>query len=282
MKRALLIISSFAIVVGLVVCSKPTPVNITELNAGDTVLVPGQNTILHCIVEDTTGVTYSWSASLGTIEGMGDSATWTAPDFLWSTTVDTVTVIATNKDSESDTAIIELTVEVSFNAYDATDDTYAYSAYPSNSYGDGEYLLVGYEESEDGYFRSFIRFLTPPIPSGESFRRARLKLYREYFPTDTLYMLFYSISSDWQGGSLNWNNQPNTSSSSFAAYTDTIAAVGTFYVDVTPAVQNWIAGINNYGIMIRAKDEIPSAGRRDYGSKDGDASKRPALEVVSW
>jgi len=281
MKRTLLIISAFALVLGLVVCSKPTPVSITDLNAGDTILVPEQSTILHCVVEDTAGVTYSWSATLGTIEGMGDSARWTAPDVLWSTTRDTVTVTATNADAMSDTAQIELTVEVTFLTLDATDDTYAYSADQSSSFANASFILVGFEPS-DGYFRTFIRFLTPTISSGETFRRARLKLYREYAPTDELEMLLYSISDDWQGGSLNWNNQPNTSSTSLGTYKDTLVDVGAIYIDVTHAVQNWIAGTDNYGIMIRAKDETSSAGRRDFGSKEGDASKRPALEVVSW
>lgn len=282
MKRTLFAISVFVIVAGLVVCSKPMPVNITDFYASDTLLVPEQSIILHCVVEDTAGITYSWSATLGTIEGMGDSALWTAPDFLWSTASDTVTVIAANEDAVSDTAQIELTVGVTFLTLDATDDTYAYSAYPTNTYGDGEFLLVGYEESEYGYFRTFIRFMNPEIPSGETFRRARLKLYREYAPSDTLEMLMYSISNEWQGGNLNWNNQPNTSQSSFASYRDTIVDVGTFYVDISAAVRNWISGTDNYGIMIRAKDETSSAGRRDFGSKDGDVSKRPALEVVSW
>lgn len=282
-QHIILALSTLIILAMMASCSSEPPL-IQSLSASDSTLKPAESAVLRCVVEDTAGITYQWQTNIGSIEEMGDSARWTAPDFAWVNTTANVTVIASGENGEAaaDTATIELTVEVYFQTLDATDDTYANSAHPSNTYGDEDFLLVGYEGSDVAYFRTFIRFLTPTIPSGETFRRARLKLYREYSPTDDLEMLLYSISNDWQGGSLNWNNQPNISPSSFTAYTDTVVDVGTFYIDVTPAVRNWISGTDNYGIMIRATDESSSAGRRDFGSKEGDASKRPVLEVVSW
>ncbi len=269
------------IIAALASCSSEPPL-IQSLTASDSTLKPAETTVLHCVVEDSTEITYQWQADIGAIEEMGDSAVWTAPNFVWATSTATVSVIATNSETEAaDTASIELEVKVTYLTLDAADDTYAYSFDPASSFGNAPFILVGFEPDNE-YFRTFIRFLTPTIPSGETFRRARLKLYREYAPTQSLEMSLFAITGDWQGGSLNWNNQPNTSSTSFTTYTDTLVDVGALYFDVTHAVQNWIAGTDNYGIMIRATDENSSAGRRDFVSKEGDAAKRPVLEIVSW
>jgi hypothetical protein len=280
MKRALLIISSFAIVAGFVVCSKPTPVNITELSAGDTILVPEQSTILHCVVEDTAGVTYSWSAVEGTITGMGDSATWTAPDFLWSTKKDNVMVIATSADSLSDTAIIELTVEVNFQALDATDDTYTLSTDSTDDFSTAQYMLVGYDAGWQGYYHTFVKFQDLVVPAGETFKRARVKLWREYSEGDNCNIGIYKITDSWQGASVKPGSEP--SAIYISSYLDTVTEVGYVYFDVTTIVQDWRTGQPNNGIMLRAKEETVTASRRDFGSREADASKRPALEVVSW
>ncbi len=280
MKRALLIISTFAIVAGLVVCTKPGPVNITSLSASDSTLKPVGITTLHCTVEDTTGVTYSWSASLGTITGMGDTASWKAPDFVWSTTTDTVTVIATNADSLSDTAIIELTVEVNFQSLDATDDTYTLSIDSTSDFSTAQYILVGYDAGWEGYYHAFVKFQDAIIPSGETFRRARVKLWREYSEGDNCEIGIYQITDSWQGVNVKPGSEPSAIYNS--SYLDNITEVGYLYFDITSIVQDWRTGQTNNGIMLRAKDETVTASRRDFKSREAEAAKRPALEVVSW
>lgn len=280
MKRRLIIISACAIIAGFISCAKPSPVNITELTADETTLKPEQTTVLHCLVDDTTGVTYSWSASLGTIEGLGDSAVWTAPEFLWTTAYDTVRIVATNAESLSDTASIELTVEVNFQSLDANDDTYTLSIDSASSFSTAQYILVGYDPGWQGFFHAFIKFQDPVIPSGETFKRARIKLWREYSEGDNCNIAVYQITQDWQGVNVKPGSEP--SSLYNTSYLDTASQVGYLYFDITSIVQNWRTGQPNNGIMLRAKEETVTAGRRDFKSREAEASRRPALEVVSW
>ncbi|MBN2380991.1 DNRLRE domain-containing protein [candidate division WOR-3 bacterium] len=287
MKRAIVLLLALGALSVMVFCEEGE-LEIEGPTVEDATLAPGESTILHCDVAGASGeVTYAWEASENqeTIENMGDSARWTAPDFVWGTTTVTITVTAEDAEGNTGEGSVDIEVQVNGREIAPSEDTYTFSYVPDTSYEGGEFLRVGYDdswESQDAFFHAWFWFPTPGIPAGETLHGARLRLYREYGEGEEIEIEIYLPRDDWQAEGLTWNNEPDADD--FAMISDNTTDVGYFYITLTSLVQDWIDGArDNYGIMLRVLDETDYTHRfRDYGAIEGTQSKRPALEVVSW
>ena len=263
-------------------------ITIIELRATDSSLAPGEGTMLYCEVETSTEgeITYVWEADIGSIESMGDSARWTAPDDMtWTNQTATITLTVEDEADNIHSETLNLEIAITRQDIQAEEDTYTFSYSPDTSYEDGEFLNVGFDESwgiQEAFFHTWISFPTPTIPSGETLYGARLRLYREYGEGEEMEIEIYLPRDDWQADGLTWNTEPDADD--FAMISDNTTDVGSFYITLTSLVEDWIEGSrDNHGLMLRVSDETDYTHRfRNYGSMEGVDSKRPALDVVSW
>jgi len=278
------IVLSLSVLMFAVFCDN-TGLNI-ELTADAPSLAPGASTVLHCDVEDDgVQLEYAWSADTGTVENLGDSAVWTAPDdFTWNSYSAVVTVTVDNNAGNVESESITLQIAVTRSDVEATDDAYTFGHEPDSTHADEVEMLVGYSDEWDAFFRGFLRFPTPQIPEGDTVRNARIKLTREWGYEDDCQIDIYLITEDWQGSQLTRNNEPE--SSNWATITDNSSDKGVMYIGVGGSlIEDWLNGSrDNYGFMLRLADESGSdhAFRSYVTVDDPDAAEHPTLEVVSW
>lgn len=286
MKKIIVIATLTAIMCFLPFCERGA-FDIT-LTADAAAVSPGASTVLRCDVDNPQGLelVFDWSVDVGSIQELGDTAVWTAPeDFTWSDYIVTVSIAVSDPDGNIEEDNIDLQVDVSSQAEYANEDTYTFSYSPDLSYASGEFLRVGFDSdwgTNDAFFHAFLMFPTPIIPSGEELRGARLRLWREYSEGDEMELEIYLPLENWSAEGLSWNTEPDAVD--FAMISDNNTDVGYFYITLTSLVEEWLDGSrNNYGLMLRVSDETDYTHRyRDYGAMEGAQSKWPALEVVSW
>lgn len=139
-------------------------------------------------------------------------------------------------------------------------------------------------------WRSVFRFNLSSIPSGAIVQSARLSLYYanpntygnapQQSLTHSNECVVRRITSSWTESTVNWNNQPSTTSQdelSLAQSTD--SAQDYLNLDVTAMVQEMVNSVNN-GFMIQMIDESPYA-RMIFASGDHpDSTKHPVLEIT--
>lgn len=283
MKKVIGVIVSL-IVLGFMVSCEPGGAQIVRITPDESELVPGESTILRSEIDnpEASELEYAWEADAGTIENLGDSARWTAPDFLWMDSTVTVTLTIEDTEGNLDDEDVSLEVQVNRQELEATDDTYTFSYAPDDSYDTAGGVFVGYDAERDGFFHAFFNFPTPSAPAGETVHGARICLHREWGEGDECALALYLVEEDWQGSNVTWNNEPNYEQ--FLTVNDDVSDKGSFYIPITSLVTDWMEGnrINN-GLMLGANDESDFTHRfREYISIEGPSDERPVLEVVSW
>lgn len=90
--------------------TKNNPPEITSLAASHSTVFLNERSTLTCTARDPDGdtLTYSWSATGGTISGSGQGATWTAPN-----SIGTYTITCTVSDGRGGTAQRSVSINVS-------------------------------------------------------------------------------------------------------------------------------------------------------------------------
>ena len=287
MKRVLGIIVSMIVLGSLVLC-EPGGAQIVRIIPDKSELVPGDSTFLHSEIDnpEASELEYAWEADAGTIENMGDSARWTAPDFLWMDSTATITLTIEDAEGNIDDEDVSLEVQVNRQELEATDDTYTFEHDPGNNYADEIEMMVGHSEDYPGeFFHGFARFPTPTIPEGEELQGARIHLTREWGMEEDCWLDLYLINENWQGSNVTWNNEPEVEPLAFLSINDNSSDKGAFYIRIDDLVEDWIyEGADNYGFMLRLNDESGAdQSFRSYVTiEDSDSEEHPVLEVVSW
>lgn len=285
--RILIGVVLVATILTLISCDPGFGPEITNVRADDPAIAPGATTVLHCEVDnpDSATLTYVWEADDGTIQNLGDSAVWTAPDDMtWTSYTVTVTVTVGDEAGNTDADNLDLQVAVTSQTVYADEDTYTFEHDPDTNYADVIEMMVGHSDNYPGeFFRGFLRFATPAISDGESLQGARIHLTREWGMGEECQLAIELITEDWQGSSVTWNTAPT--SENWVTINDDVSDKGAFYFEVTSLVADWLDGSrDNYGFMLRLNDESGSdeAFRSYVTIEDADENERPVLEVVSW
>ena len=113
-------------------------------------------------------------------------------------------------------------------------------------------MYVGYD-LDAGTFRSFVRFDLSGIPSGSTINSASLNAYADGVSGSPIIDV-YRVLSSWGEHKITWNNQPDVEEvptvSREVSYDDEGKWVSW---DVSQAVQQWVNGSLNCGIVLITK-----------------------------
>ena len=98
----------------------------------------------------------------------------------------------------------------------------------------------------------------------------------------------YMVTGDWDASTITWNNKPNYNSElisrttmnpddgSISGFVDPSIGKSHFYI--TPAVQAWLQGINNYGLLLKDSRETDKV---NYFRRSGENANQPtSLHIV--
>ena len=160
-----------------------------------------------------------------------------------------------------------------------TDDAYIYSSGPGGN-GSNEYLRVGYYATY-GNYRTLIKFnIIGEIPAGSTINSAVLNLryYSYYGSSDSRNTGAYRVTSDWEEGSVVWNDNYSTYAYDIESVGGSSLAWETW--DVTQLVQYWIDGTySNFGVMLKCTSEGGGSDNLIYLRSNEYSSERPYLQI---
>ncbi len=162
-----------------------------------------------------------------------------------------------------------------------------------NNFGSCNQMWIGSSNISRGLFY----FDLSLIPSGVNIISADLKLYTLYATLDTSSISVHQVLNNWDEGSgsctgfsdyanwtqsqlgSNWNNPGGD------FYSTPIASVNVsdenFYIwDVKSAVQNWVLGSPNYGLMLKYDQEGTTSEKRIATRENANTSYHPTLTIT--
>jgi RHS repeat-associated protein len=153
------------------------------------------------------------------------------------------------------------------------DDTWIYNTSPTATHPYDSTLYAGTPNAGSTKYRTFIRFDNNSEPwNGASVSSATLTL-RNFNSSGTTCsgaaVEVRRVAGAWDPGSLNWNNQPTTSTTyaatSSARYGgSTGCAAGDVSWNVTGIVQDMASWATNYGFRVAGADETKTATYREF------------------
>jgi large repetitive protein len=153
------------------------------------------------------------------------------------------------------------------------DDTWIYNTSPTAVHPGDSTLYVGTPNAGSTKYRTFVRFNGNTEPwNGASVSSATLTLRNLNSSGTTCSgtaVEVRRVAGDWDPGSLNWNNQPTTSTTYAATNTarkggSTGCAAGDVSWNVTGIVQDMASWAANYGFRVAGSDETKTATYREY------------------
>ena len=126
---------------------------------------------------------------------------------------------------------------------------------------------------------ALIQFPLSSIPYDANIVSSKLKLYGQGAFLDELATVSVrEIIGPWNESTVRWDTKPPYGDYvSSSILTDELKW---HEFDVTPLVQSWRGGTNNYGLALTTLDQRPSWEYAFKSSDYSDSSKRPKLEVV--
>ncbi len=157
--------------------------------------------------------------------------------------------------------------------------TFISSGNPNTIYGSWGDMYFGYQPGAFGAMRPFLRFPVNQLPSGATITNATFNIYLiSVEDTQSRQYNAYTVSSDWQDGSLVWNNQPGRSST--VAFNANLSdTTGVYHsTNATSLTQNWYSNpSSNFGLEIVGEEQGTNNVRR-YSSNG--SLNAPFLEVT--
>jgi RHS repeat-associated protein len=161
-------------------------------------------------------------------------------------------------------------------------DSYVAENLPTSNYGLIERLKVG-RGATSGSNRSYISFALPTLKASDMIINADLNLDLMASNSGEYQVNVHPVTSAWTSGAITWSNQPSfVESTNPAKDYQLVQLAGTYSWDITPIAKSWYVTGNNYGLMLKAKDEAVT-GYSDFYSSDANAAyieQRPRVEIT--
>lgn len=145
------------------------------------------------------------------------------------------------------------------------DSAFVASGYAETNCGGSQYSLlsVGRDSAGPGKTRTLIKFDLPELKKGNMVIGSNVAMLMWDSSNGTeadAQITSHVITGNWTATGVTWNNQPSYNSTvldyGFIPKEDIDKSEATWtYFDVTGAVKEWYEGANNYGVLIKAKNE---------------------------
>ncbi len=170
-------------------------------------------------------------------------------------------------------------------------DAWIFSLIPSNNYGDhADIDAAAWTSGGNPYvLRSLFEFDLSSIPSGAVVNNATLSLYHNPTSNNAGHSTLDGsnasylrrVVDDWDEYSVNWQNQPSTTTSNQVSLPATISQNEDFdNIDVTQLVQDMIDNpSSSFGFMIQLQTEVLYRSVIFASSDNADPTKRPKLVI---
>lgn len=132
-------------------------------------------------------------------------------------------------------------------------------------------------------FRAYLQFDLSNVPGNARIIDAYPKLYQNSSSgTGSFTVGLYKVTSDWEEGTITWNNQPTSSTVAEAFCTVYASTAWRTWYNIGDLVQGWVDGsITNYGMLLKVTGETSIIMIAIFTSSDHttDPSKRPKLTI---
>jgi hypothetical protein len=180
---------------------------------------------------------------------------------------------ACSSENFTDVGVIKvLTLYPTDNIYG---DAYVYDLASDTNYGNLSYLISGVSKGGGGVYRTYIKFNLSSIPLGSTVLSARLNLVY-YNARSGCVIEVYTVSGVWYENNITWSNAPQPSSLSDS--NSTTGSSGLISWNVKSDVQNFVNGAQNYGWVIKHRDETTKNTLVYFYSRESSTNK-PNLVV---
>ena len=205
-----------------------------------------------------------------------------------------------NDKSRSYPVVIDPSITTSQD-YTQIDDTFVYNGDGNNSASNrvnSQMLRIGnssFASMNHASGRALIKFNLPTLTSGDQIVNARLYLasypthaFGYSYPTSEIEFDVHKMNVDWNGYNAYYSNTNNYDSkiADYIVYRyDTANPIKSYYFNITSIVRDWYVTGNNYGVMVKEKNEASWGSRPDayfFSSDCGAAyaSARPIITIV--
>jgi hypothetical protein len=170
------------------------------------------------------------------------------------------------------------------------------SMFPSATHGNGQGLQIGTWtwSQQQGYIRSLIQFDLSSVPDSMQILSARMILRNDPLNNNDIsegvhsslgngsnQSVLYLLKSPWDQDTVTWSNCPDFDTSNGVVLSASDSATQTYYVDVTPYInQMYLGNIPNNGFIIKQVLETRYAALMFAASEHVNSESRPSLEVV--
>lgn len=164
------------------------------------------------------------------------------------------------------------------------EDAYVYEGNPTTNYGSSGILVTGRDGVAPNFYRhrSLAKFdlsaYTGPVDS------AKLRIYNQTissagFPNANA-IGAHLVQSAWSASSVTWDTAP--AHDPVAAATATLYGEGWYELDITPLVNQWLAGTApNHGVLLKHTNEISDTdSARNLSSLEAPDGNDPSLRLV--
>lgn len=146
-------------------------------------------------------------------------------------------------------------------------DTFVSQGSPNSNFQLENNLKVGLGKTT-GVKRTYIHIDLPTLSTADMVVNADLYLYNAYTNIGLYQTDVHKVLSNWNSSTITWNAQPGYDSNVVSDY-QLIQNSGTYNWDITTMVKGWYTEGNNYGLMLRTKDETDSGYSEFYSSDAG-------------
>ena len=205
-----------------------------------------------------------------------------------------------NDKSRSYPVVIDPSITTSQD-YTQIDDTFVYNGDGNNSASNrvnSQMLRIGnssFASMNHASGRALIKFNLPTLSSGDQIVNARLYLasypthtFGYSYPTSEIEFDVHKMNVDWNGYNAYYSNTNNYDSkiADYIVYRyETANPIKSYYFNITSIVKDWYVTGNNYGVMVKEKNEVSWGSRPDayfFSSDCGAAyaSARPIITIV--
>ena len=203
-----------------------------------------------------------------------------------------------NDESRSYPVVIDPSITTSQD-YTQIDDTFVYNGDGNSSAStrvNADILRIGsssYDSMNHASGRALIKFNLPTLTSGDQIVNAKLYLasypthaFGYEYPTSEIEFDVHKMTQDWNGYNAYFSNiiDYDTKISDYIVYKyDTANPIKFYDFNITDIVKDWYITGNNYGVMIREKNEISMGSRPDayFFSSDCAATYAAARPIIT-